>query len=67
MGLGFDWNGDGKDGLFDDMVTLHVLDKRQKQKKGGGSNKGGRGSCAISLLAVPALLVTMILRAKGVL
>ena len=49
------------------MVTLHILDKSQKQKKGGGSNKGGRGSCAISLLAVPALLVTMILRAKGVL
>ncbi len=67
MGLGFDWNGDGKDGLFDDMVTLHVLDKSQKQKKGGGNNKGSRGSCAISVLAVPAILVSIILKAKGVL
>ena len=25
MGLGFDWNGDGKDGLFDDMVGIVVL------------------------------------------
>ena len=65
MGLGFDWNGDGKDGLFDDMVTLHVLDKSQKQKKGGGNNKGSRGSCAVSVLAVPALLVGIILKEKG--
>lgn len=67
MGLGFDWNGDGKDGLFDDMVTLHVLEKNQKQNKGSGNNKGSRGSCAVSVLAVPALLVGIILRAKGVL
>lgn len=67
MGLGFDWNGDGKDGLFDDMVTLHVLDKSQKQNKGNGNKKGGRGSCAVSVLAVPALLVSIILKAKGVL
>ena len=39
MGLGFDWNGDGKDGLFDDMVTLHVLDKSQKQNKGDVINQ----------------------------
>lgn len=67
MGLGFDWDGDGKDSLFDDMVTLHVLDKNQKQNKGNGNNKGGRGSCAVSVLAVPALLVGIILKTKGVL
>lgn len=67
MGLGFDWDGDGKDSLFDDMVTLHVLDKNQKQNKGSGNNKGGRGSCAVSVLAVPALLVGIILKTKGVL
>lgn len=67
MGLGFDWNGDGRDSLFDDMVTLHVLDKSQKQKKGSGNHKGGRGNCAISVMAVPAVFIGIILKAKGVL
>ncbi len=67
MGLGFDWNGDGKDTAFDDLVTLHVLDKSQKNKKRSGKNSGGRGTCAIAVLAVPAAAIGIVLKAKGIL
>ena len=64
MGLGFDWNGDGKQSTFDDLVTLHVLNESQKKSKKSG---GGCGTCAISVLAVPALVIGIVLKAKGVL
>ena len=63
MGLGFDWDGDGKDGLFDDMVTLNILESDKKKKNSNGS--GGCGTCAIAVLAVPALVILAALKSKG--
>ena len=67
MSLGFDWNGDGKDTAFDDLVTLHVLDKSQKNKGGSGKNSGGCGTCAVAVLAIPVTVLGVVLKAKGIL
>ncbi len=67
MGLGFDWDGDGKQGMFDDLVTLQMLEKWQKDGKKPGKGSGGCGTCAVSVLAVPAVLIAVILKAKGIL
>ncbi len=62
MGLGFDWDGDGRESMADDMVTMHLLEKEKK----AGKNSGCCGTGAVSVLAVPALVIGVILRAKGI-
>ena len=47
--FGFDWDGDGKEGLFDDMVTLDILDAEDK-------DDGIReGSCLVGFIALGAI------------
>ena len=47
--FGFDWDGDGKEGLFDDMFTLDILDAEDR-------DDGVReGSCLVGLVTIGAV------------
>ena len=50
--FGVDWDGDGKDGLFDDMITMDILDE-------GDSEGGGKpnGSCLMFLAVMGSAIV----------
>lgn len=45
--FGVDWDGDGEEDLFDDMITLDILDDEDDYR--GGSGKPN-GSCLVFLL-----------------
>lgn len=46
--FGFDWDGDGKEGLFDDMITLDILDDEDEDDLLGAGRPNG--SCLVFLL-----------------
>lgn len=43
--FGIDWDGDGKEGLFDDMITLDILDDEDEDDLCGGGKPNG--SCLV--------------------
>ena len=45
--FGFDWDGDGKEGLFDDMITLDILDDEDEDDWRAGKPNG---SCLLFLM-----------------
>ena len=46
--FGFDWDGDGEEGLFDDMITLDILDDEDEDDLRGGGKPNG--SCLVFLI-----------------
>lgn len=54
--FGIDWDGDGEDTLFDDILTMDILEDHHGG--GGGGNKGGGClSCFLMIIGVPVLLM----------
>lgn len=45
--FGIDWDGDGEEGLFDDVVTLDLLEDEEKDEYRGGGKPNG--SCLLFL------------------
>ncbi len=60
--FGFDWDGDGEEGFFDDMMTIHMIEEAENEDSGYG-NGGGSGSCLMFLLAMGAVAATPIILA----
>lgn len=53
--FGIDWDGDGEEGLFDDMVTLDLLeDEEEDDYRGGGKPNG---SCLLFLVCLGTAVV----------
>lgn len=48
--FGFDWDGDGKEGLLDDMVTLDILDDEDADDLRGDGRPSG--SCLVFLVFI---------------
>lgn len=44
--FGFDWDGDGKEGLFDDMLTLDILDAEDRD------DGVPEGSCLVGFVTI---------------
>ena len=51
--FGLDWDGDGKDGLIDDMITMDILDDDKDNFCGGGKTNG---SCLLFLIAIGSVV-----------
>ena len=49
--FGVDWDGDGEDSLFDDMITMDILDE-EDSKACGTPN----GSCLLFLITIGSAL-----------
>lgn len=45
--FGVDWDGDGKDGILDDFITMDILE--DEDRRGGGKPNG---SCLVFLLMI---------------
>ncbi len=56
--FGIDWDGDGEESLFDDMLTMDIIEDHHGG--GGGGNKGGGClSCFLLIIGIPVLLISM--------
>ena len=51
--FGIDWDGDGEDGLFDDMITLDILDDEDEDDLRGGKPNG---SCLVFLMIMGSII-----------
>ena len=56
--FGIDWDGDGEEGLFDDMVTLDLIEDDEKDDYRGGGKTNG--SCLMFLVCMGAAIATPI-------
>lgn len=55
--FGIDWDGDGEEGLFDDMVTLDLIEDDEKDDYRGGKPNG---SCLMFLVCLGAAVAAPI-------